>query len=142
MAGTIKYAVLWLLLGVTGVWWVDFQVDGVKRGYVIFQRKRRCGTASEPCKLTGCTDISQHRKSIFPKQAQSLPPRSRLHSIPSTSPVYFNPSSHAPTPTATGSNVSLSSVPSFLLLRLLLSSLKMTQSSSPSHHSLSRTPAA
>jgi hypothetical protein len=31
---TIRYAVLWLLLAVTGVWWVDLQVDGVKRGYV------------------------------------------------------------------------------------------------------------
>lgn len=36
VGGAIKYVVLWLLLGVTGVWWVDFQVDGVKRGYVIF----------------------------------------------------------------------------------------------------------
>jgi hypothetical protein len=35
VGGTIKYAVLWLLLAVPGVWWVDFQVDGVKRGYVI-----------------------------------------------------------------------------------------------------------
>ena len=35
--GAVKYAVLWALLGVTGVWWVDFQVDGVKRGYVLNQ---------------------------------------------------------------------------------------------------------
>ena len=34
VGGTIRYAVLWALLGATGVWWVDFQVDGVKRGYV------------------------------------------------------------------------------------------------------------
>ncbi|KAH6625867.1 hypothetical protein C7974DRAFT_208970 [Boeremia exigua] len=32
LGGRVKYAVLWALLGVTGVWWVDFQVDGVKRG--------------------------------------------------------------------------------------------------------------
>ncbi|KAJ4337838.1 Lysophosphatidic acid:oleoyl-CoA acyltransferase 1 [Didymella glomerata] len=32
VGGTIKYALLWALLGLTGVWWVDFQVDGVKRG--------------------------------------------------------------------------------------------------------------
>ncbi|KAL6705457.1 Lysophosphatidic acid:oleoyl-CoA acyltransferase 1 [Coniothyrium glycines] len=32
-AGTaVKYAVLWILLGIPGVWWVDLQVDGVKRG--------------------------------------------------------------------------------------------------------------
>lgn len=31
----LKYAVLWLMLGIPGVWWVDLQVDGVKRGYVL-----------------------------------------------------------------------------------------------------------
>jgi hypothetical protein len=30
----LKYGVLWLMLGIPGVWWVDLQVDGVKRGYV------------------------------------------------------------------------------------------------------------
>ena len=30
----MKYGVLWLMLGIPGVWWVDLQVDGVKRGYV------------------------------------------------------------------------------------------------------------
>ncbi|KAI8941930.1 hypothetical protein NX059_000044 [Plenodomus lindquistii] len=29
---TVKYGVLWLMLGIPGVWWVDLQVDGVKRG--------------------------------------------------------------------------------------------------------------
>jgi hypothetical protein len=29
-----KKCVLWVLLVVPGVWWVDLQVDGVKRGYV------------------------------------------------------------------------------------------------------------
>ncbi len=28
----VKYVVLWLMLGIPGVWWVDLQVDGVKRG--------------------------------------------------------------------------------------------------------------
>ncbi|KAH7076271.1 hypothetical protein FB567DRAFT_452117 [Paraphoma chrysanthemicola] len=28
----IKYCALWLMLGIPGVWWVDLQVDGVKRG--------------------------------------------------------------------------------------------------------------
>jgi len=27
-----KKAALWLILGVPGIWWVDLQVDGVKRG--------------------------------------------------------------------------------------------------------------
>jgi len=30
----VKKCVLWVLLVIPGVWWVDLQVDGVKRGYV------------------------------------------------------------------------------------------------------------
>ena len=29
-----KKALLWMILGVPGVWWVDLQIDGVKKGYV------------------------------------------------------------------------------------------------------------
>ncbi|OAL55058.1 hypothetical protein IQ07DRAFT_608841 [Pyrenochaeta sp. DS3sAY3a] len=32
VGSALKYAVLWLMLGIPGVWWVDLQVDGVKRG--------------------------------------------------------------------------------------------------------------
>ncbi|KAF1847587.1 uncharacterized protein K460DRAFT_306947 [Cucurbitaria berberidis CBS 394.84] len=32
MGSAVKYGVLWLMLGIPGVWWVDLQVDGVKRG--------------------------------------------------------------------------------------------------------------
>lgn len=28
-----KKAALWLMLGIPGVWWIDLQIDGVKRGY-------------------------------------------------------------------------------------------------------------
>jgi len=28
----IKKAVLWMILGIPGIWWVDLQIDGVKRG--------------------------------------------------------------------------------------------------------------
>lgn len=30
-----KKACLWLILGVPGVWWIDLQIDGVRRGYVL-----------------------------------------------------------------------------------------------------------
>lgn len=30
----IKKSVLWVMVAIPGVWWVDLQVDGVKRGYV------------------------------------------------------------------------------------------------------------
>lgn len=29
----IKKTVLWSMLGIPGIWWVDLQIDGVKRGY-------------------------------------------------------------------------------------------------------------
>ncbi|KAF1942814.1 hypothetical protein EJ02DRAFT_502537 [Clathrospora elynae] len=32
VGSTLRYGVLWLMLGIPGVWWVDLQVDGVKRG--------------------------------------------------------------------------------------------------------------
>ena len=28
----LKKAVLWVLLGIPGIWWIDLQIDGVKRG--------------------------------------------------------------------------------------------------------------
>lgn len=27
-----KKAALWLMLGIPGIWWIDLQIDGVKRG--------------------------------------------------------------------------------------------------------------
>jgi hypothetical protein len=30
----IKKAALWCILGIPGIWWVDIQIDGVKRGRV------------------------------------------------------------------------------------------------------------
>lgn len=32
VGSTIKYIALWIMLGIPGVWWVDLQIDGVKRG--------------------------------------------------------------------------------------------------------------
>jgi hypothetical protein len=34
LGSAVKYGALWLLLAIPGVWWVDLQVDGVRRGYV------------------------------------------------------------------------------------------------------------
>ena len=28
-----KKAALWLILGTPGIWWIDLQIDGVKKGY-------------------------------------------------------------------------------------------------------------
>jgi hypothetical protein len=32
----VKYIALWLMAGIPGVWWVDLQIDGVRRGYVTY----------------------------------------------------------------------------------------------------------
>ena len=32
VASLVRKAALWTLLGIPGIWWVDLQVDGVKRG--------------------------------------------------------------------------------------------------------------
>lgn len=29
-----RKASLWLILGVPGIWWIDLQIDGVKKGYI------------------------------------------------------------------------------------------------------------
>jgi 1-acylglycerol-3-phosphate O-acyltransferase len=30
----VKKAALWTILGIPGIWWIDLQIDGVRRGYV------------------------------------------------------------------------------------------------------------
>lgn len=37
-----RKALLWLILGVPGVWWIDLQIDGVKRGYVRLLMESPC----------------------------------------------------------------------------------------------------
>ena len=34
--GVLRKANLWCVLGIPGVWWIDLQVDGVRRGYVSY----------------------------------------------------------------------------------------------------------
>ena len=34
IGGIVKKASLWAILGVPGMWWIDLQVDGVRKGYV------------------------------------------------------------------------------------------------------------
>ena len=29
-----KKAALWLIIGIPGIWWIDLQIDGVRKGYV------------------------------------------------------------------------------------------------------------
>jgi hypothetical protein len=125
VGGTIKYALLWALLGLTGVWWVDFQVDGVKRGYVILPAPKEDEEADR------ISEDSQKQRSTLLRLARSLPPRSRPLSIRSTSQASSNPSSRARTQTAAKSSASRFSARFFSHSRLPQSFLKMNRSSSP-----------
>jgi hypothetical protein len=125
VGGTIKYALLWALLGLTGVWWVDFQVDGVKRGYVILPALKEDEEADK------ISEDSQKQRSTLLRLARSLPPRSRPLSIRSTSQASSNPSSRARTQTAAKSSASRFSARFFSHSRLPQSFLKMNRSSSP-----------
>jgi 1-acylglycerol-3-phosphate O-acyltransferase len=35
-----KKAALWTILGVPGIWWIDLQIDGVKKGYASHYQAR------------------------------------------------------------------------------------------------------
>lgn len=62
-----KKASLWLILGVPGIWWIDLQVDGVKKGFV------ENPTLEFPLILNGWTSSSlaqQHRSRV--PQPQSI----------------------------------------------------------------------
>ena len=32
-----KRGALWAILGIPGIWWIDLQIDGVKKGYALSQ---------------------------------------------------------------------------------------------------------
>jgi hypothetical protein len=100
VGGTIRYAVLWALLGATGVWWVDFQVDGVKRGYVHNTPRPINGglLVARFRKANSGVGNSQQHNNTSPTRAPSSPPPSPPRSTPSTSPASSPPSSPAPTP--------------------------------------------
>jgi hypothetical protein len=125
VGGTIKYVLLWALLGLTGVWWVDFQVDGVKRGYVILPARKEDADADR------LPEDSQKPRSTLLRLARSSPPRSRPLSIRSTSRASSNPSSRVHTQTAARSSASHFSARSFSHSRPPRSSLKMNRSSLP-----------
>ncbi|KAL8910722.1 MAG: hypothetical protein Q9171_004015 [Xanthocarpia ochracea] len=50
-----KKASLWLILGVPGIWWIDLQVDGVKKGSLAQQPKSR---VPQPQSIIACSSTS------------------------------------------------------------------------------------
>ena len=45
LGSLIKKAILWMILGIPGVWWIDLQIDGVKKGSLA---KKHEGRVPEP----------------------------------------------------------------------------------------------
>ncbi|KAL9001456.1 MAG: hypothetical protein Q9169_000031 [Polycauliona sp. 2 TL-2023] len=50
-----KKASLWLILGVPGLWWIDLQVDGVKKGSLAQQHRSR---VPQPQSIIACSSTS------------------------------------------------------------------------------------
>ncbi|KAL8775222.1 MAG: hypothetical protein Q9209_000228 [Squamulea sp. 1 TL-2023] len=50
-----KKASLWLILGVPGIWWIDLQVDGVKKGSLAQQHRSR---VPQPQSIIVCSSTS------------------------------------------------------------------------------------
>ncbi|KAL2863439.1 lysophosphatidic acid acyltransferase LOA1 [Aspergillus lucknowensis] len=46
LGSLVKKAALWCILGIPGIWWVDLQVDGVRKGSLSKQRSRLPGPRS------------------------------------------------------------------------------------------------
>ncbi|KAF4624707.1 hypothetical protein G7Y89_g13462 [Cudoniella acicularis] len=45
LGSLLKKAILWLILGIPGIWWIDLQIDGVKKGSLA---KKHEGRVPEP----------------------------------------------------------------------------------------------
>ncbi|KAL8727870.1 MAG: hypothetical protein Q9166_005747 [cf. Caloplaca sp. 2 TL-2023] len=50
-----KKASLWLILGVPGIWWIDLQIDGVKKGSLAQHHSRR---VPQPSSIIACSSTS------------------------------------------------------------------------------------
>lgn len=57
-----KKASLWLMLGVPGVWWIDLQIDGVKKGSVSV-----CETSTTSADSSHFSSLAQQHKARLPQ---------------------------------------------------------------------------
>lgn len=62
-----KKASLWLILGVPGVWWIDLQIDGVKKGYILVLPMQ-----SPLLMLILCSSLAKHHKSKLPQPSSII----------------------------------------------------------------------
>ncbi|KAL8672200.1 MAG: hypothetical protein Q9168_003332 [Polycauliona sp. 1 TL-2023] len=74
-----KKASLWLILGVPGVWWIDLQIDGVKKGSLAQKHRSR---VPQPQSIIACSSTSPidalYLAAIFDPIFTASYPRTRL----------------------------------------------------------------
>ncbi|MCJ1364930.1 hypothetical protein MMC16_004047 [Acarospora aff. strigata] len=68
-----KKACLWSILGVPGVWWIDLQIDGVRKGYVLLSTSTLLtpGT-SHLTPHTAHSSLAKHHKDRFPQPSSII----------------------------------------------------------------------
>jgi hypothetical protein len=100
-----KKASLWCILGVPSIWWIDLQVDGVRKGCVAFPFHSLHAEAE--LTKSDSSDRSQNStKPVCPAPAPSSPPPSPPPSTRSTWQPSSTPSSQSRTRTRAASNTS------------------------------------
>lgn len=80
-----RKAALWCILGIPGIWWVDLQIDGVKKGYELkqFLGHHLSSNHAQPLQLSHIQDhprptssyLFNHRRFVHFSTRQHLPRR-------------------------------------------------------------------
>jgi len=80
-----RKAALWCILGIPGIWWVDLQIDGVKKGYELkhFLGRYLSSNHAQPLQLSHIQDnprqtsshLVNHRRFVHFPTRQHLPRR-------------------------------------------------------------------
>lgn len=83
LGSLFKKAVLWMILGIPGIWWIDLQIDGVKKGSLA---KKHEGRVPEPSNVIAASFTSPidslYLAAIFdPIFTVSYPHTRKLHYI-------------------------------------------------------------
>lgn len=83
LGSLLKKAILWMILGIPGVWWIDLQIDGVKKGSLA---KKHEGRVPEPSDIIASSFTSPldslYLAAIFdPIFTVSYPHTRQIHQI-------------------------------------------------------------
>lgn len=90
-----KKASLWLILGAPGVWWIDLQIDGVKKGCVLYIRYS--GYIADHVAPALSPNTTRHDcRNQAPLLPVPIPPRLTLCTSPPSSILSLRPHTHQP----------------------------------------------